>query len=68
MAKPESEMISTYIDRVIIPAIKDLFKLNKDGRSSLTVGDVFKKVAAQHGNGLAAIALVRFLSDEYLVE
>ena len=68
VAKPDSEMINTYCDRVIIPAIKDLFKLNKDGRSSLTVGDVFKKIAAQHGNGLAAIALVRFLSDEYLVE
>ena len=68
VAKPNSEMINTYCDRVIIPAIKDLFKLNKDGRSSLTVGDVFKKIAAQHGNGLAAIALVRFLSDEYLVE
>ena len=67
MVKPKSEMIYDYCDRVIIPNIKKLFQ-KTNGRSSLTVGDVFKKLSTTYGESLTAIALARFLSDEYLVD
>ena len=67
MVKPKSEMIYDYCDRVVIPNIKKLFQ-KTNGRSSLTVGDVFKKLSTTYGESLTAIALARFLSDEYLVD
>ena len=65
--KPKSEMIYDYCDKVIIPNINKLFQ-KSNGSSSLTVGDVFKKLSTTYGESLTAIALARFLSDEYLVD
>ena len=65
--KPKSEMIYDYCDKVIIPNINKLFQ-KSNGSSSLTVGDVFKKLSMTYGESLTAIALARFLSDEYLVD
>ena len=65
--KPESMMIDDYCDKVIIPNINKLFQ-KSNGSSSLTVGDVFKKLTKVYGKSLTAIALARFLSDEYLVD
>ena len=65
--KPESTMIDDYCDKVIIPNINKLFQ-KSNGSSSLTVGDVFKKLTKVYGKSLTAIALARFLSDEYLVD
>ena len=67
MVKPKSEMIYDYCDKVIIPNINKLFQ-KSNGSSSLTVGDVFKKLSTTYGESLTAIALARFLSDEYLVD
>lgn len=65
--KPESEMIDDYCDKVIIPNINKLFQ-KSNGSSSLTVGDVFKKLSAVYGRNLTSVALTKFLSDEYLVD
>ena len=67
IVKPKSEMIYDYCDKVIIPNINKLFQ-KSNGSSSLTVGDVFKKLSTTYGESLTAIALARFLSDEYLVD
>lgn len=65
--KPESEMIDDYCEKVIIPNINKLFQ-KSNGSSSLTVGDVFKKLSAVYGRNLTSVALTKFLSDEYLVD
>ena len=65
--KPKSEMIYDYCDKVIIPNINKLFQ-KSNGSSSLTVGDVFKKLSAVYGINLTSVALTKFLSDEYLID
>ena len=65
--KPESMMIDDYCDKVIIPNINKLFQ-KSNGSSSLTVGDVFKKLSTVYGRNLSSVALTKFLSDEYLVD
>ena len=65
--KPESMMIDDYCDKVIIPNINKLFQ-KSNGSSSLTVGDVFKKLSTTYGESLTSVALTKFLSDEYLVD
>ena len=65
--KPESMMVDDYCDKVIIPNINKLFQ-KSNGSSSLTVGDVFKKLSAVYGRNLTSVALTKFLSDEYLVD
>ena len=65
--KPKSEMIYDYCDKVIIPNINKLFQ-KSNGSSSLTVGDVFKKLSTTYGESLTSVALTKFLSDEYLVD
>ena len=60
-------MIDDYCEKVIIPNINKLFQ-KSNGSSSLTVGDVFKKLSAVYGRNLTSVALTKFLSDEYLVD
>ena len=67
IVKPKSEMIYDYCDKVIIPNINKLFQ-KSNGSSSLTVGDVFKKLSTTYGESLTSVALTKFLSDEYLVD
>ena len=67
IVKPKSEMIYDYCDKVIIPNINKLFQ-KSNGSSSLTVGDVFKKLSAVYGINLTSVALTKFLSDEYLID
>ena len=65
--KPDSKMLSSFCDKVIIPNILSIFNKEK-GISEYTVGGVAKMLYEKYPENLVNKAIVSVLREQYLVD
>lgn len=66
-AKPCSPMITSFGKKVLIPKTQGMFDI-RGGSSSLTVGEVAKKLYESYNKVIVDSALVSYLDDQYIVK
>lgn len=66
-AKPCSPMITSFGKKVLIPQIQSMFDI-RGGSSSLTVGEVAKRLYNRYNKVIVDSALVLYLGDQYIVK
>lgn len=65
--KPCSPMITLFGKKVLIPKMQEMFDI-KGGSSSLTVGEVAKRLYNRYNKVIVDSALVLYLGDQYIVK
>lgn len=65
--KPDSSMVVSFCDKVILPNISSLFSTS-NGRSKYTVGEVARMLYKKYPESLVNKAIISVLDKEYLVD